>query len=155
MVIIQGEYLLKKFPGKGGWTYTEIPEIHQNPNNPFGWVTISGSVDDYELHRHKLMPMGNGQLFLSLNKQIRKKIKKEAGDTIHLNIRVDEAPKETPKELLECFQNEPDVIYQKYLDLLPEAQHKVISWIHASKTEDEKVERIAETMKRISEDYSW
>ena len=32
------EYLLEKSPGKGGWTYTVIPEILPDKNAPFSWV---------------------------------------------------------------------------------------------------------------------
>jgi len=41
--LVNKKYLLKKFAGKGGWTFAEIPEILQNKNNPFGWVNYDGS----------------------------------------------------------------------------------------------------------------
>lgn len=28
--LLDRKYLLEKFPGKGGWTYTAIPEVIQN-----------------------------------------------------------------------------------------------------------------------------
>jgi hypothetical protein len=74
--LVNGDYLLQKFPGKGGWTYAAIPEILQNKKNPFGWVKVKGSVDGYELKQYKLMPMGEGRLFLPVKAAIRKKIKK-------------------------------------------------------------------------------
>ena len=46
---VDRECLLKKWPGKGGWTYAEIPEIPQDRKAPFGWVTVKGWIDDYEL----------------------------------------------------------------------------------------------------------
>ena len=57
IALVDGEYLLMKFPGKGGWTYAEIPEVFQNRDNPFGWVKVKGSIDNYELRQHKLMPI--------------------------------------------------------------------------------------------------
>jgi hypothetical protein len=36
--LVNKEYLLEKSPGKGGWTYTVIPEILPDPKSPFGWV---------------------------------------------------------------------------------------------------------------------
>lgn len=71
--LVNSEYLLQKFPGKGGWTYAAIPEILQNKNNPFGWVKIKGSIDGFKLKQYKLMPMGNGKLFLPVKSEIRKK----------------------------------------------------------------------------------
>ena len=64
--LVDSLYLLKKFPGKGGWTYAEIPEVLQDKDNPFGWVKVSGNIDGYELKQYKLMPMGNGKLFYRL-----------------------------------------------------------------------------------------
>ncbi len=46
--LVDKEYLLDKFPGKGGWTYTLIPEIEQDKKAPFGWVKVKGSIDGYK-----------------------------------------------------------------------------------------------------------
>ncbi len=67
--LIDANYLLEKIPGKGGWTYAAIPEIIQDKNTPFGWVTVRGFIDNYELKHYKLMPMGNGHLFLPLTQK--------------------------------------------------------------------------------------
>lgn len=34
--LVDNEYLLEKFQGKGGWTFVKIPEIAQSKNTPFG-----------------------------------------------------------------------------------------------------------------------
>ena len=82
--LVNATYLLQKFPGKGGWTYAAIPEIIQDKTKPFGWVTVRGSIDDYELKQYKLMPMGEGRLFLPVKAAVRKAIKKEAGDYVKI-----------------------------------------------------------------------
>ncbi len=64
---------LHKFPGKGDWTYAEIPEVKPDPKTPFGWVVVNGSIDNYQLKHVKLMPMGNGKLFLPVKAAIRRK----------------------------------------------------------------------------------
>ena len=51
---------------------------------PFGWVKVRGFIDEFELKQYKLMPMGAGKLFLPVNAAIRKKIKKQAGDTVKI-----------------------------------------------------------------------
>lgn len=61
--LVDREYTLEKFPGKGGWTYAVIPEILQNKHSPFGWVKVKGRIDHFEIKNYKLMPMGNGSLF--------------------------------------------------------------------------------------------
>ena len=74
--LVDREYLLEKFPGKGGWTYAQIPEILQNKQSAFGWVRVRGTIDNFEIKNYNLMPMGNGKLFLPVKAEIRKKIKK-------------------------------------------------------------------------------
>lgn len=146
---VDGEYLLKKFPGKGGWTYAEIPEIAQNKENPFGWVTVSGRIDGFELKKYKLMPMGNGQLFLPVKAEIRKNIQKQAGDVVHVQLSVDESPQEIPDELLECFKLEDSRLLITFTGFSQSEQKAYLDWIYAAKSEEKKADRIVEMMRRL------
>lgn len=71
--------ILEKYPGKGGWTYARVPGIGPSKNQPFGWVRVKGSIDDYPVSDFRLMPMGNGQLFFPVRADIRKKLKRKLG----------------------------------------------------------------------------
>lgn len=148
--LVDHDYLLKKFPGKGGWTYAEIPEIAQNPANPFGWVQVKGSIDGFELKQYKLMPMGEGRLFLPVRAEIRKKIRKQAGDTVHVILYPDDSPVEIPEEILECFGNEPPELLQSFRALTEGQQRAFIDWICKAKTEDTKAQRIVEMMDKMA-----
>ncbi len=147
--LVNGQYLLQQFPGKGGWTYAAIPEIAQNKNNPFGWVKVKGSIDGYELKHYKLMPMGEGRLFLPVKAAIRKVIKKEAGDFVNIVLALDESPIEIPEEIIECFKNEPQRVYESFLNLTEGQQKTYIDWIYEAKTDETKVERITKMMKEL------
>lgn len=143
--IINGLYLLEKFDTKGGWTFARIPEIPQNKNTWFGWVKVSGMIDDYEFKNHTLMPMGNGTLFFSVKAEIRKKIKKEAGDYVHLILYTDKSVHDVERDLLDCLQDEPKALsfYQK---LGSSDQKAFIDWIGTSKSEQIKEERLAKSI---------
>ena len=95
--LVDKEYLLEKYPGKGGWTYTIIPEILPDSKSPFGWVKVKGSIDGFEINKYHLLPTatGTGQLFLSVKSEIRKKIKKQAGDYVHIILYPDNEPLES------------------------------------------------------------
>jgi hypothetical protein len=147
--LVNSTYLLQKFPGKGGWTYAEIPEILQNRNNPFGWVKIKGTIDGFELKQYKLMPKGNGKLFLPVNAEIRKKIKKEAGDFVDVILFTDETQLEIPNEIIECFQNEHEKLYKTFLSFTEGEQKSYLDWIYSAKTEDTKASRIVTMMDRL------
>jgi len=147
--LVDKEYLLRKSPAKGSWTYAEIPEILQNKNNPFGWVKVKGFIDDYELKQYKLMPMGNGKLFLPVKAAIRKKIKKEAGDFIKVILYSDESPTEIPEEILDCFKNESKKLFETFTSFTEGEQKVYIDWIYDAKTDDTKVIRITKMMSRL------
>lgn len=146
--LVDKEYLLQKYPGKGGWTYAEIPEIPQDRHAWFGWVRVRGSIDGFEIQRYHLMPMGNGKLFLPVRKEIRKKIKKEAGDFVHVILYADNTPLGIPEELLVCLEEEPKA-HEKFLSLRESEQKTIVDWIYSAKKEDTKIERIARIIDQL------
>lgn len=147
--LVDKEYLLEKFSGKGGWTYALIPEILQDKHSHFGWVIVNGSIDGYEIKKFHLMPSGNGQLLLSVKAEIRKKIKKQAGDYVHVILYEDNAPLDIPEELLLCLQDDQEA-WQFFRSLNENEQHNYVKWIYSAKTDDTKVERIAKALIRLS-----
>ena len=149
--LVDKSYLLKKYPGKGGWTYAEIPEIAQNKSNPFGWVKVSGFIDNYELKHYKLMPMGNDKLFLPVKAEIRKKIGKQAGDFVHVRLFIEETPLEIPGEIIECLKNESFNVYDTFLSFTESEQKAYIDWIYEAKKDETKVDRIVTMIKRVSQ----
>jgi hypothetical protein len=147
--LVNKQYQLKKYPGKGGWTYTAIPEIVQNKHTPFGWVSVKGSIDHHEINNYKLMPMGNGQLFLPVKAEIRKKIGKKEGDWVQVVLFADNVPAEVVEEILLCLQDD-DLAYKIYLTLTKSQQQEYLDWIYSAKTDVAKVDRIAETINRLA-----
>lgn len=141
-------YLLEKFSGKGGWTFVRLPEIPPGQNTPFGWVKVRGTIDSYEIKNYNLQPMGNGRLFLPVKADIRKKIKKQEGDYVHIILYEDHNPYEIPQELKLCLLEEPYVydIFRAYTD----GEKKTITeWIYSAKSEQTKVDRIAKVINDI------
>jgi hypothetical protein len=147
--LVNKDYLLEKFKGKGGWTFVCIPEIQQNKNSPFGMVRVKGSIDGVEIKKYNLMPRGNGHLFLPVKAEIRKKINKKEGDSVHLTLYHDNDSLEIPEELLLCLKDEP-VAYDFFQKLSEDEQKLYISWIFAAKKEETKVKRIITTLERLT-----
>ena len=134
--LVNNTYLLEKIPGKGGWTYAAIPEVLQSKETPFGWVRVKGSIDSYGFKQYKLMPMGNGQLFLPVKAQIRKQIKKEAGDRVKVILYADDSLLEIPEEILACFDNELPSIKKTFRSFSEGQQKAYLKWISAAKREE-------------------
>ncbi|MDX2191631.1 MAG: YdeI/OmpD-associated family protein [Bacteroidota bacterium] len=147
--LVQNKYLLEKFEVKGGWTFARIPEILQDKHTHFGWVKVRGTIDGVEIRKYHLMPMGDGTLFLPVRAEIRKKIKKEAGDYVEVILYPDNEPLEIPEEMLICLQDEPEAL--TFFNSLSESEQKYyIQWVYSAKKEETKVERMSKTIDRLA-----
>lgn len=146
--LVNRKYMLEKYPGKGGWTYAAIPEVLQDKSSPFGWVKVRGWIDNFEIKNYKLMPMGNGKLFLPVKAEIRKKIAKKEGDWVNIVLYADTNPIEIPGEFFDCLKTDPTAfeIFSSYTD---GQKKEFIDWIYSAKNESTKVERIAETLNKL------
>ena len=148
--LADNQYILEKFPGKGGWTYARIPEIPQDRGAWFGWVKVNGFIDDYELKDYHLMPMGNGQLFLPVRAEIRKKIGKKEGDYVRVKLFRSESVLITPQDIHDCLAEFPEAL--KTFEALPECDRKYhIDKVQKAKSEDGKIEEIRKLVDRMIE----
>lgn len=146
--LVDKTYILQKYPGKGGWTYAAIDEVKPDKKNPFGWIRVKGSVDGFVFQAYHLMPMGNGRLFLPVKSEIRKKIKKQEGDKVHVILYLDNTPTEIPQVLREVLAEDKRNLDQ-FLKLPDGEQQRYINWIYAAKTDDTKVKRIVRMLEEL------
>lgn len=145
--LVDKQYLLEKFPGKEGWTYAEIPDI-QIGNRAFGMLKVKGSIDGSEVTNSHLIPMGNGNLMIPVKTEIRKKIKKEAGDWVHIILYSNDESLVTPEDFLLCLHDEPEAL-RFYQSLSEIEQQNYVKWIFSAKAEQTKVEGIAKTLDKL------
>lgn len=146
--LVDKNYLLEKFPGKGGWTYALIPEVPMEKRFPFGWMKVRGHIDNFQLDNYKLMPFGNGLLFLPVNAKIRKSIKKEAGDHVHIQLFEDERSQGIPDEIMDCLKDAPKAL-SRFFELADWEQKLYIESIMVAKKQDTKVERIVSMIEKL------
>ncbi len=146
--LVDKKYLLEKFPGKGGWTYVRIPEITKDKRAHFGMVKVRGTIDGVEIRKYHLMPMSNGAMFFPINAAIRKKIKKQEGDRVHIILFPDDEPLEVPQEMLLCLEEEPQAF--AFFKSLSESEQKFyIGWIYSAKKEETRIDRLAKAINRL------
>ncbi|MDQ3099924.1 MAG: YdeI/OmpD-associated family protein [Bacteroidota bacterium] len=143
--LIDRECLLQKYPGKGGWTYAILPEVPKKQRGPFGWFRVKGSIDDHKIDRYRLMPLSNGDLFLPVKAEIRKKIGKEAGDLVKVKLYLDDSELVIPIELLECLEAEP-AAHSKFLSLTEGQKEEIIKWVFSAKKPETQVRRLVKTI---------
>lgn len=145
--LVDKNYLLFKTEGKEAWTFVEISEIPM-PKTSFGMLKVKGRIDDYEFSNVHLMPIGNGHVGLAVKSEIRKKIKKRAGDTVHITIYEDKTSLIIPEELLLCMSYE-DGASEKFETYTNGQKKAFIDWINSAKTEQTKIDRIAQTILKV------
>jgi len=146
--MIKGNFLLQRMEGKGGWTYTVVPRTIVNKSVPFGWIRVRGNIDSFELKAFNLMPIKGGDLFLPVKAEIRKQIKKEAGDYVSVTLYIDDLPLDIPEELKICLETEPQAskTFYSYTD---GEQKAFVNWIYSAKRDETKVNRIAKTIEML------
>jgi hypothetical protein len=149
--LVDKEYLLQKYPGKGGWTYAIISEVSREKRSRFGWVQVKGHIDGFKIKNYKLMPLSNGDLFLPVRAEIRKATGKKAGDWVKVVLYEDNSPVEIPEELRACLEEDP-IANKNFLSYTDGQRKEYIDWIYSAKTDETKVKRIVDTLNRLAAD---
>jgi len=145
--IFNDNIILEKGEKKGAWTFVTMPVTPHLPKKKNSTVKVRGFIDDYALEGIHIWAMKKGT-FLAVKADIRKAIKKEAGDTVKLQLFLDEPQSAIPDDFLECLREEPKLLahFQKQTAA---KQKETIDWIFAAKTEDEKISRMAKAMEKL------
>lgn len=149
--LINKTFVLEKYPGKGGWTFVRIPKIFKNKEEKLNWKKVRGTIDDFEIRKYHIFPMGNNEgLFLPVKAEIRKHSKKKEGDTVHVILYPDNEPLDVPDEMLLCLQDEPEAL--RFFNSISESEQKFyIQWIYSAKKEETKIDRLAKTINRLQQ----
>lgn len=152
--MIQFEATIEKFGEHGdktGWTYLLVPESIAKKLKPGikKSFRVKGRLDNYEIDRVALIPLGNGDFIMPLNAEMRKGTGKRKGARIILCLEPDEREIEAPPELLEVLEDEPEAL--NFYQSLSQAHRNYFSnWINSAKTDDTRIKRIAHSVNALA-----
>ncbi|MBN7809735.1 DUF1905 domain-containing protein [Algoriphagus sp. H41] len=147
-LILEGDFLLERFPGKGGWTFVRVPVTSLSGGKAFGMVKLDGSIDEVEFVGKHLMPMKKGILFLPVSKPIRSQIKKEEGDVVRLRLFRKDIPDSIPAELIACLEDDPGTL-PLFQQLSESEQKHWIEFIYSTDSEQTKADRIVKLLTEL------
>ena len=92
--------------------------------------------------------MDDGNLFLPVKAEIKKKISKQEDDLVHVILYPDTEPLDVPEEMWLCLEDEPKAL--KFFKSLSESEQKFyIQFIYSAKKEETKIDRMAKAINRL------
>jgi len=127
------EAKLHRPEGRGTWTYVTIPFNVETVFGTRGRVPVTGTVDGQSF-QSSLLPHGNGQHILVVKKELRDQIGKQSGDSIKVELKLDETPRTValPEEFAEALSKQPEV-HAVFKKLSYSHQKEFTEWIGSAK----------------------
>lgn len=158
--MVKFEAEIEKFDQKGektGWSYVFIPsaiaeQIKTGDKKSF---RVKGKIDQVEVNGMSLVPMGEGDFILALKSTLRKKLKKEEGTKVLLQLSFDADFKiEIPDDLELCLSDEPEFL-NTFLKMPKSHQNYYINWLNSAKTEPTRTKRLVMIVDAMAKKYDF
>jgi hypothetical protein len=143
--ITSGKFLLHKYPGKGGWTYAVIPGVREKLKSKSGWIRVDAVIEGHDVGQVTLVPMKDKNSFMPFKAEIRKKIKREAGDTVRIVLYDVDRSLTLPEDFLLCLKSEPKAL-ETFRSLTDHQKRTLIKNITAARTVETRVKKMAEAI---------
>ncbi len=146
--------IIEKFGSMGektGWTYLLIDSKIAAKINPGVKKSyrIKGNLDNVVIGKVAIIPIGEGDFILPLNADLRKKLKKQKGEIIHIEIEKDNSEIDLNQDFIACLKEEKRAdAFFKTLSL--SHQRYFSKWIETAKTSETKAKRIAQALEGLS-----
>ncbi|MGE0567555.1 MAG: YdeI/OmpD-associated family protein [Bacteroidia bacterium] len=151
--MIEFSSIIEKYGRKGektGWTYIYVPvDITEKLNGKSKKAfRVKGWIDKTRIEQIALIPIGRGEYILTLNLEIRKKLKKVVGEKVICKLEKDESDKIIDDDFLECLKDDKGA--SSFFSTLTKSHQNYFSnWISSAKTENTKAKRIAESIEGL------
>lgn len=135
-----------------GWAYVEVPHAIANQIKPdYKQVyRVRGEIDGRAFTGLALMPKGEGDYYLAINRAMRGELRKDVGDALTLCLEEDrDFEIIMPEDLEICLLEEEDDLMGKFMALAKSHRNYFIKYIKEAKTEPTRTRRIAMTVEAM------
>lgn len=144
---IKFEAIIKKIPDKDA-TYIEIPF---NVEKEFGAkrVKVKAKFDNID-YRGSIVKMGGPCHMIGITKDIRKKIGKDEGDIISVEVEKDEEERvvEVPDDFAKSMDENQEA-KEFYEKLSYSSKRKYVNWINSAKKTETREKRITDAVLKL------
>ena len=147
-VLVDGKFVMQKYPGKGGWTYIKIPAFGENKKTWFAAQKVNVIIDGHQYDNTSIWKTKDGNYFLPVKAAIRKTIAKEEGEVVHITLSKTPEVLESDEEIIICLKEDPAAL-KKWNKLPAEEKKRLTGWIINAPSEDLKVNRMASLMNEL------
>ncbi len=140
---------LKYEPGKGAWTYhIEIPNT-KHIIGKWGFLKVSGTIDDYHIESINLFSIRGRDKLISVNSKIRNAINKSGGDLVTVTLYLLTVKEEiTKKKVLETFKDSG--VLAAFNNLSEDNRNEIIDNITSCKSEDQQIKMLIKFIDQLS-----
>jgi len=150
---IQFETHIEKFGEMGektGWRYITIPSIlaNQMVAGMKKSYRVKGLLDSLAIKGVALLPMGEGDFIIPLKADLRKKLRKEEGSKISVELELDTDEFQFDPDFEDCLADAPEAD-SFFKTLAPSHQRYFSKWIAEAKTIPTKEKRIVEVLRAL------
>ncbi len=140
--------VLKKLEGKMQWTVFYVPFSVKDLYNTDGRINVKGKIDGHAF-KGTLLPSRSGH-YMVFNKDLRKVIKKELNDSIHIIMEQDLEPRtiEIPQIIMERLKDNEEV-FEKFQNLPKYIKREQIKKIMDAKkleTKNRRIDKLIESL---------
>ena len=151
--------VIKKFKEQGektGWTYIEVAASIAEQVNPACKKSyrVKGKFDQYSFDGMTMLPMGEGNFIIALKADVRKAIKKKAGDDLTVQLSFQDKAYEIAADFLACLEYDPTAL--AFFNSLPGSHRNYFSkWIESAKTEPTRTKRIVQAVNALAKKWGY
>lgn len=137
-------------PARQSGAWVEVPYDIADVYGTRGQVKVRATFDG-EAYTGSIAPMGDGCHVLGITKALRAKTGKDIGDTVHVTIERDEAPRvvDVPPELVAALAKHAKArAFFDGLAYTPKKEYAV--WITGAKKPETRARRLAQAVEKLS-----
>ena len=141
--------ILQHVPGKGAWTYHLVIPDTKDLRGRWGFMKVSGTIDNYEFKNLNLAPVTGKDKRISVNGKIREAIGKGGGDEVTVTMYKTIDNRLTKEnEVEDCFKDAE--VYKKFRSLDDDHQEKILKDILTQSDEESQEKKILSHIKKLS-----